>query len=45
MLAFLPISGRACSRPQYETSNRGLIKMISAMDRRTSEDTVQEIGS
>ena len=23
MLARLPRSGRACSRPQYETSNRG----------------------
>ncbi len=35
MLARLPSNGRACSKPEYETSNRGLIRMISAMDRRT----------
>ena len=29
-LARLPKSGKACSRPQYETSNRGLISTISA---------------
>src|SRR6201996_1660096 len=30
-LHFLPSSGSACSRPQYETWNCGLIRTISAM--------------
>ena len=30
-LARLPMNGRACSRPQYETSNRGLISTMSAI--------------
>src|ERR1700733_4929686 len=42
MLARLPISGRACSRPQYETSNRGLIRMMSAMGQRTSSHSTRE---
>ena len=29
----LPKSGSACSRPQYETSNRGLIRTMSAAAR------------
>ena len=34
-LARLPMNGRACSIPQYEISNRGLINTISAIDGRT----------
>src|SRR5438132_3824082 len=30
-LARLPSNGKACSMPQYDTSNRGLIRTISAM--------------
>ena len=30
----LPANGRACSKPQCETSKRGLIKMMSAMEKR-----------
>src|SRR5262249_30115063 len=36
MVARLPSRGRACSMPQYETSKRGLIRMMSAIGRRAS---------
>ena len=30
-LAGLPMNGKACSMPQYETSNRGLMSTMSAI--------------